>query len=256
MTTYCHFGRISARVFCSTLVAGVMLAGISGIAAAASLFGPASDAEVRAAGVSKSDGAKRARLVSLNTRELARIVPLGTDNATNRIARATNLSKTVTIELFPGLTVEAQRNDLEAADGGGYIWVGNGAGQNTSVTLVIAGNEITGQIETGGEVYGIKPVSGGLHRIAELDPSKIVPDIERVIDPKYRTKAPKAKADPKAVTEIKLLVAHTVKVRQAQGGTLSQQNTRINADTNLAVNKLKQALTASKAGASHTRGRG
>ena len=52
------------------------------------------------------------------------------------------------------------------------------------------------------------PVSGTVHQISELDPSKIVPDFERVIDPKYRTKAPKAKADPKAATEITLLIPH------------------------------------------------
>jgi len=93
---------VAASSFTAILL--TVLVTTSGIAAAAGLFDPTSAIEMRAAPATPSggtmrdalrgpsDGSLRNRLVSLNTGELARIVPAGADHTADRLERAKTLS--------------------------------------------------------------------------------------------------------------------------------------------------------------------
>ncbi len=223
MNTFCRFERVAARACCSTVIAGALLAVAPGIAAAAGLFDNPTQADLRVAGPGKAEGAKRERLVRLNLAELARIVPVGADRAANRAERAKKLSGTVAIELFPGFTVQAQRTDIETPDEGGYVWLGKGSNEDTSVTLVILDKQVLAHVVIGGKTYAVTPVSGAVHRVTEVDGSKILPDVEMIVDPKFRPKAaaePTTEAEPKAVTtSITMLIVRTANVEAVLGAT-------------------------------------
>ena len=233
-------------------------------AAAAGLFDPATAAEMSAAPPSggtmrdglrgSSDGSLRNRLVSLNTTELARIVPVGLDNARDRLDRARTLSRAVTLDLFPGVSVTAERKDIEAPDEGGYIWAGEANGDDPSfVTLVINDNSVLGQVQKGGRLFSIEPVSGRLHRIIEIDESKILKDIhpplprELIQKRSEAAEPPAEEADSKAVTNIKVLVANTITARAEcmAGGTVAQDQQCMQARINLAVSLANQAFARS-----------
>ncbi|MEA2986105.1 MAG: hypothetical protein QOD94_2359 [Alphaproteobacteria bacterium] len=233
-------------------------------AAAAGLFEPATAAEMRAAPPSggtmrdglrgRDDGALRDRLVSLNTSELARIIPVGLDNARNRLEQARTLSRAVTLDLFPGVSVTAERKDIEAPDEGGYIWAGEANGNDPSfVTLVINNNSVLGQIQKGGRLYSIEPVSGRLHRIIEIDESKIPKDMHVPLPPgaiPNKSEAAEPPADVAAagtVTKIKVLVANTITARAecVAGGTVAQDQQCMQARINLAISLANQAFARS-----------
>lgn len=257
--------RPSAAVaFCAVFLAIAISDASSGHAAAASLFGPATAADMRAApprnpssgtmrdALGQSRGAAlRDRLVSLNASELARIVPVGAATAApaERLNRAKNFNAAVTLDLFSDVSLTAQRTDVEAPEEGGFVWVGEDRGpRHAFVTLVINNNEILGHIQTGGKLYSIEPVSGGLHRIIEIDQSKIKDDVHLPWLPKAIEKRGEgAQPAPSAVatlapinTTIKVLVAHT-KTAKAEVGTASQMQQRIN----LAISLANQAFTRS-----------
>ena len=224
MTTL-NFARAVALALGCTLV--------SSAANAAGLFDPATAMEMRESRPSRAgEGALRSRLVRLNTDELARILPAGADRAADRLERARGLRGAVTIELFPGLGVRAERTALEAPEAGGFVWSGKGTGQGDAfVTLVVNDGEVLGHVQTGGRLYSIEQVSGQVHRITEIDQRKIRDDIH-VTPPasgvKPRTEAAPAPAETaEAVTEIRIMVAHTVKARK-EIGTPSQMQNRIN----------------------------
>ena len=84
----------------------------------------------------------------------------------------------VTIDLFPGLTSGQNVPTSRPRDEGGFIWSGKGTGRGDAfVTLVINDGEVLGHIQTGGKLYSIEQVSGEVHRIVEVDQSKIRDDI-------------------------------------------------------------------------------
>ena len=191
----------------------------------------------------------RDRLVSLNLSELARVVPVGAGAAgaaSDRLARAKNLDGAATLELFPGLSVTARRTEIEAPEEGGFVWVGEDQGpRHAFVTLVINDNEVLGHIQTGGKLYSIEPVSGQLHRVIEIDQTKILDDMHAPPIPKGNEKksdAPQPLLDdatPKAKTTIKVMVAHTAAAR-AEIGTTNQMQARINLAISLANQAFKQ----------------
>jgi hypothetical protein len=196
----------------------------------------------------------RERLVSLNTAALATIVPVGLDKARNRLERAQGLSKTVTLELFPGLSVTAERTDIEAPDEGGYVWAGKANGDQASfVTLVIHNNSIVGEIQTEGRVYSVEQVSGGLHRIVELDQSKQLNDLHIPTLPgrfpnKSETTQPLGEpAELTTVTTIRVLVANTYNARNEclVGGTVAQDQQCMQQRITLAISKANQAFNNS-----------
>lgn len=206
---------------------------LSSAAGAAGLFDPATATEMRDSRPSPAaPGALRSRLVRLNTDELARILPAGADRAPDRLRRARGLSAAVTIDLFPGLSVRAERTDVDAPEEGGFVWSGKGTGHGDAfVTLVVNDGEVLGHVQTGGKLYSVEQVSGEVHRIIEIDQSKIRGDIH--LTPPATSLKPRTEASPstaetaEAVTEIRVMVAHTVKARQEIGTSLQMQN-RIN----------------------------
>ena len=250
-----HRRRLAAVSSFIAILVAIALAATSGIAAAAGLFDPATAVEMRAAPLSggtmrdalrgPNDGSLRNRLVSLNVSELARIVPAGADNADNRLERARALNGAVTLDLFPGVSVTAQRTDIHTPENGGYVWVGRaGAARPGWVTLVINNKEVLGQIQTGGRLYRIEPVSGNLHRIAEINQDKIRDDMHLPLLPELQKRGEVDATAPLAVTTgnttINVMVAHTVKAR-LEVGTANQMQARIN----LAISLANQAFANS-----------
>jgi hypothetical protein len=210
-------------------------------AGAAPLFDPATAAEMRAAprsggsmrdGLRGPSGAVRNRLVTLNPAELARIVPAGADHERGRLARATALGGDVALELFPGVTVNARRTGIETPEEGGYVWTGRGEnGGPASVTLVINQGEVLAHVDAGGKLYRIEPVKGRLHRVIEIDQSKIPNDLHPPGKPgserKSETTAPAAPEAPLATTTltyINIMVAHTANARLEAGGATQMQS--------------------------------
>jgi hypothetical protein len=219
-------------------------------AGAAPLFDPATAAEMRAApqssgamrdGLRGPSGSVRNRLVTLNTAELARIVPAGADHDSRRLARATALSGNISLDLFPGVTVNARRINIETPEEGGYVWSGSGEnGGPASVTLVINDGEVLAHIDAGGKLYRIEPVKGRLHRVIEIDQSKIPNDLHPPAMPgserKSETMAPAAPEPALAATTmtyINVMVAHTANARVEAGGA-TQMQSRINLALSLA----------------------
>jgi peptidyl-Asp metalloendopeptidase len=250
--------RMSRLVAVSSLSAGFVataFAVTSGTAVAAGLFDPATAIEMRAAPVAAGtmrdslrgagDGSLRNRLVSLNVNELARVVPAGADHAENRLERARALNGSVTLDLFPGVSVTAQRTDIHTPDDGGYVWVGRGGAARPGwVTLVIKQNEVLGQIQTGGRLYRIEPVSGNLHKVIEINQNEIRDDMHLTALPELQKKAEADLAAPLAVTTttttINVMVAHTVNAR-LELGTAARMQARIN----LAIALANQAFANS-----------
>jgi hypothetical protein len=258
---------LAAAVFCAAILAVTAFDSSNGNAAAASLFGTPTATEMRAAPPSPSTGtmrdalrgpnaatALRDRIVSLNLGELARIVPVGAGAAaaapTERLNRARNLNGAVMIELFPGVNVTAERTDIEAPNEGGFVWVGEDRGpQRAFVTLVINNNAVLGQIQTGGKLYSIEPISSGLHRIIEIDQSKIRDDLHPPQLPQTKERRGESAPPPSpgevaplavARTTINVLVAHTATAR-VEAGNASQMQARIN----MAISLANQAFTRS-----------
>ena len=228
-------------------------------AVAAGLFGTPTAAEMRAAPLSgtmrdglrgpSATGAVRDRLVSLNLSELARVVPVGADTAGDRLNRARNLNGAVTLDLFPDTSLTAERTDIEAPEAGGFVWVGEDRGpRHAFVTLVINNNEVLGHIQTGGKLFSIEPVSGRLHRIIEIDQSKILDDMHAPPIPESKerkSEAPQPSDDGVAAfakTTIRVLVAHTKNAR-IEIGTADQMQARID----MAISLVNQAFSRSGA---------
>jgi hypothetical protein len=247
---------LAVAAFCAAILTASIFDSSNSKAAAAGLFGTPSQAELIAAPARGPStmrealrgpnpvGVLRDRLVSLNLSELARVVPVGADFAGDRLNRARNLNGAVTLDLFPGLTLTAQRTDIETPEAGGFVWVGEDRGaRHAFVTLVINNNEVLGHIQTGGKLYSIEPVSGPLHRIIEIDQSKILDDMHAPPIPEANEKkseALQAPLDPTAAlaaTTINVMVAHTAAAR-VEVGTAPQMQARID----LAISLTNQAF--------------
>src|SRR5687768_14470416 len=104
--------RVASRAAAAAITSVTLL---SSAASAAALFDSAPVAEARTARPSPATtAALRHRLVRLNTEELARILPSGADQAHDRLERARGLTTQVTLDLFPGVSVTAERDDVDA----------------------------------------------------------------------------------------------------------------------------------------------
>ena len=97
---------------------------------------------------------------------------------------------------------------------GNTVWNGVTVGSEGSVTLVINGNSITGQVRVGARSFSITPVDRSAHAIAELR-SIGKPRTDDVVRPKRdtapRRQAPKAASErPQAGTpSINIFIAYT-----------------------------------------------
>lgn len=139
---------------------------------------PVAPAEAARAAAEPRLGATRSRLVRLNLDLLERqMLPRGRDHSPQRVTEALRRPGRVTLGLFPGLTVELRRESVEAAVDGGYVWSGRLLGEARGFALLVFGNDmLTGRIERNGRSFLIEPLSGGLHRVSEVDPAAFPPD--------------------------------------------------------------------------------
>jgi hypothetical protein len=268
MMDYRRFRRVFARGFLSSVIVGAALAATGGVASAAGLFDNPTQADMRAAAQADADqpgdfrdrlvrrtgspGAIRDRVVRLNTTELAKIVPSGLDNAAGRLERARGLSNSVRLDLFPDVSVTAERTDVDAPETGGYVWAGEQSGaRHAYVTLVINDGEITGHVQAGAKLFSIEPVSGDVHRIIEIDRGRMLEDIHMpvptdALKQKSNAEEPDSKADPKAKTTVRVLVGNTINARnECRRGSVAKKRACIQARINLAVSLTNQAFNRS-----------
>lgn len=77
---------------------------------------------------------------------------------------------TLELNLFPGLTVTATPEQRSTAPNGATVWTGGVAGDKFGhAVLVINGTDVTGSVIAGSQVFEIRPLGQGRHRIREID---------------------------------------------------------------------------------------
>jgi hypothetical protein len=82
------------------------------------------------------------------------------------------------LQLFPdaGGTAELARVELTST---GYVWVGRFRNEpESSVTLAVTGEAVSGSVVTSGRVYSIRPIAGGDHVIEEIDQAALPAEME------------------------------------------------------------------------------
>lgn len=77
----------------------------------------------------------------------------------------------VTLNLFADVTYVARHLRVEVVDGAGYAWMGEILGiAGSSVTLAVAGDALTGTIDTGAAYYSVHPnVPAGGYAVDQID---------------------------------------------------------------------------------------
>ncbi len=223
----------------TALFASVFTLTLGSAASAAGLFDTVPDAAgAQAEGPAAPTAAIRSRIVAIDTDYLeANLVPAGIDRAGDRLRRAPEQSS-AQIDLFDGVSVSLTRDSLKKATGGGYVWTGSLQGRDGFGTLVISGGRVTGYIQDGLDTYQITPLSGGLHRISEIDSNRFPGDI--VVPPPYREPfgaSPDDASDlsePQGKTTVTVLIPYTKKARK--------ESADIKGDANLAISLANTAL--------------
>jgi hypothetical protein len=223
------------RILAGAALALAFTATVGEKALAQALFEPAREVDVRAAGepAYESTVAMRRRSVSVSLETIARhLVPAGVEGLSSaaREKQAEALDGRVDMTLFPGVATSFTRDTVEAAEDGGWVWVGKGkAGGADNAVLVIDGTRITGVVQVGDKNYRITPRGGRLHEITEeaLDrlPKDLHPHTPRVRE--NATPDPRADRrgdvdDPKATTVIDVLVVYTRKARTASANIANE----------------------------------
>lgn len=229
----------SARV-ATALFASLFTLTVGSAASAAGLFDSVADT-AGAQAESTPAAAVRSRIVTIDLDYLnANLAPSGIDKASDRLSRAPQESS-AQIELFDDTSVSLTRDSLKKAQGGGYVWTGSLQGRDGFGTLVISGDRVTGYIQDGLDTYEIKPLSGGLHRISEIDSSRFPGDI--VVPAPYRLPfgaSPDDASDlsaPQGKTTITVLIPFTKKAKK--------ESADIKGDANLAISLANTALKSS-----------
>jgi len=241
MTPLPHLPR-SHRI-ATALFASVFTLTLGSAASAAGLFDSVSGAAgAQAEGPAAPTAAVRSRIVAIDPDYLeANLVPTGIDRAGDRLRRAPEQSS-AQIDLFDGVSVSLTRDSLKKATGGGYVWTGSLQGRDGFGTLVISGGRVTGYIQDGLDTYQITPLSGGLHRISEIDSNRFPGDI--VVPAPYREpfgaspdETPDDASDlsePQGKTTVTVLIPYTKKAKK--------ESADIKGDANLAISLANTAL--------------
>lgn len=190
-------------------------------------------------------GAVRQRLVGLSLQALeAGIAPRGMDRAENRLNKSPRNAPALSLEMFPRKSGTFRKQELQKASGGGYVWIGEQAGSDGAATLVINGDQVTGQVELDGSIFRIEPVEGTLHRIIELKPQLFPPEGPH-LKPRLGSTGPRSSLQSgptianatTSITTVDLLVAYTIGAKAASLNILS--------DINLAVSLANRAYKGS-----------
>lgn len=77
---------------------------------------------------------------------------------------------TLELDLFPGVTVSATPERQSTAANGATIWTGGVSGDRFGhAVLVVNGADVTGSVIANNQVFEIRPLGQGRHRIVEID---------------------------------------------------------------------------------------
>jgi len=238
--------KISRFVVAASAGIGLALSFTTGSAAvAAGLLAPVSDTEARvAAGKGSVGGAHvlRSRIVKVDTAELARhVAPLGGGAAADRITKANALDGVIGVDLFPNVSATFTRTDVDDV-AGSLAWVGETkAGSSEFVSMIVDNGQVTGFVQLGSRTFRIEPLDGAIHRVLEIDASKLPEDrVKEIPASKISTMgAPSALDQARAGTNtiIRVLIAYT-KAAKVE-------------DANI-VNDIKNAVSIANAGYKNT----
>jgi reprolysin-like metallo-peptidase family M12B/all-beta uncharacterized protein/Kelch motif protein len=113
---------------------------------------------------------KRSRRVSVDFSFLRATLP--------RALGGVDTTRELLLQLFPDAdgTAELARVELTST---GYVWVGRFRNEpESSVTLAVTGEAVSGSVVTSGRVYSIRPIAGGDHVIEEIDQAALPPEME------------------------------------------------------------------------------
>jgi hypothetical protein len=89
-----------------------------------------------------------------------------------------NTTRELFLPLFPDVAGTAELVRVEPTSTG-YVWVGRFRNEpESSVTLAVTGEALSGSVVTGGRVYAIRPAAGGGHVIEEIDQAVLPPEME------------------------------------------------------------------------------
>jgi hypothetical protein len=216
MNIFPRIGRAWARrlAFASTLLA----CATGGSAWAGDLLVPVTAREMGRAAVQAAPAvaAVRQRVVRLDREELWRhLAPPGLDRASDRVQRAMRLDGVATIELFPDAAATFRRTGVDSVGDSGVTWTGAVAGRPSDVaTLVIEDGEITGAVQLAQRYFRIDPIGRGLHRVAEIDRTRLPHSEDDFLVPpsgpaERPARSDRSAAEPRAATRIRVLVAYT-----------------------------------------------
>lgn len=102
------------------------------------------------------------------------------------------------LDLLPGQRFEARARRVQARDEG-LTWYGTLADRGQA-TLVLRGEQVTGQVDAAGKRFSIRPLGGGLHAIYEVKQEKFPPEhrpeFHDEIPPKSAAELPQPSASP------------------------------------------------------------
>ena len=197
-------------------------------ASAAGLFAAVSAAEANAAATADLPlAAVRSRVVRLDLGELSRhVTPPGNDLRQDRVARARSLDGVIRIELFPDAAATFRRTDVDTVGDSGITWTGKISGRRYSfAALVIESGEVTGAVQLGSRYFRIDPVGGGLHRVTEIDRSRL-PHNENdyVVPENLPPPSPDERSivEPRAKTVVTVLGAYTQKAKNQSANVVNE----------------------------------
>lgn len=184
----------------------------------------------------------------------------GTSKSVNVVTINSNLfkQKTFDLNLRSDFKVRADVKAVEKRTENDFTVFGKLANIPGDAVLVVRGNNITGTIHTGSEVYRIKPLGSGLHVLIHIDPTKLPPEHPPVFKAKELKKLSvkqtellkrlRAQGGVRFVKPvIKVIVAYTPSAKAAWGDDIEAmiqlavsetnqgyQNSGINASVSLA----------------------
>jgi hypothetical protein len=127
------------------------------------------------------------------------------------------------LNLFEDLVLDALLEEVDELPGGGRAWRGRIEGVSLSqVVLVQRGEVLAGDVFLPDAVYQVRPASGGLHAVSQIDQAAFPPELESVAVPPAGEATPRetvsaAPADDGSIIDV--LVVYTPAARLAAGGT-------------------------------------
>jgi hypothetical protein len=127
------------------------------------------------------NGAQRDLLATIRGRRSTGEVNLA--RLSGQAARMLQHGRAVRFMVAPGRPVVAVGDRVEQGGPGGVSWSGGVPGGNGLVSLVMSDAGVTASIHSGGTLYHVEPLGGGLHAISRVDVANLPPDHPADSDP-------------------------------------------------------------------------